>query len=90
MLTLSLYLSQERGNAAKLARAVEISHSFLVQIAQGERPCPPKVAVRIERETLGVVGRAMLLPDDWQEIWPELANQAPAAIETGAGEVAHG
>lgn len=36
-----------------------------------------KVCVRIEQETRGGVTRKDLHPDDWHEIWPELASPEP-------------
>ena len=59
------------------------------------------VCVSIERETRGLVTRQHLRPDDWQDIWPELADseqnqpcalaqQAQSAIDSEAKEVAHG
>jgi DNA-binding transcriptional regulator YdaS (Cro superfamily) len=46
----------------------------------------------IELATHGAVTRKDLRPDDWQKIWPELAeapaNHAPAAIKTVADGVA--
>lgn len=61
----------------------------------------PATCVRIELESGGVITRPMLRPDDWQDIWPELADskpnqpQAPAhqarvAINSEAMEAAHG
>lgn len=58
------------------------------------------VCVSIERETNGQVTRKDLRPDDWQDIWPELANSeqkqspalathAQAAINSEAKEAAH-
>lgn len=56
------------------------------------------VCVSIERETHGQVTRKDLRPDDWQSIWPELANpnttpalshQAQGAINSEAREAAH-
>lgn len=58
------------------------------------------VCVSIERETHGQVTRKDLRPDDWQDIWPELAiseqKQSPAlathaqgATNSEAKEAAH-
>lgn len=41
--------------------------------ANSSRPVPPKQCVRIEVLTAGRVSRRDLRPDDWQDIWPELA-----------------
>lgn len=52
------------------------------------RGVPLEHCVPIERATVGVVGRRDLHPDDWQDIWPELAETgafaAPAANHAGA------
>lgn len=56
------------------------------------------VCVSIERETHGQVTRKDLRPDDWQDIWPELAiseqkqspalaHQAPVAINSEAHQM---
>ena len=45
------------------------------------RPAP-KTAVAIERETGGLVPRQVWYPDDWREIWPELAQQEQAGEVT--------
>ena len=46
---------------------------MLKQIAQGNRPGSAKRAVMIEIASGGRVTRQDLHPDDWPEIWPELA-----------------
>lgn len=37
----------------------------------------PATCVRLEVESGGVIARPMLRPDDWQDIWPELADSKP-------------
>lgn len=60
----------------------------------------PATCVRLEVESGGVITRPMLRPDDWQDIWPELAgseqkqppapaHQAQAAINSEAKEAAN-
>lgn len=39
---------------------------------------PPEYCYAIERATNGQVTRRDLRPDDWQDIWPELAEKAAA------------
>lgn len=41
--------------------------------------------VAIERATNGAVSRRDLRPNDWQEIWPELAQPSTSAEEQGCG-----
>lgn len=43
-----------------------------------DRMPSPANCVAIERATVGKVSRKDLRPDDWREIWPELAD-APAS-----------
>lgn len=69
---LSEYLIQERGLAARLARATGLSPAFLSQVAGGVRPCPADRGAAIESATGGVVRRWDLRPADWYRIWPEL------------------
>lgn len=85
------YFIAERGRAADLSKRTLAAPSFLRAIAEGERPCPPKLAVSIEVETGGAVTRKDLFPKDWREIWPELAANDPAPAEQTADQgVAHG
>lgn len=50
------------------------------------RGVPIEQCVPIERVTGGKVNRPMLRPNDWREIWPELA--AAAAAAAGADPLA--
>lgn len=67
------YFKAERGRAAELARKTGQSPAFLRAIAAGDRPCPPKLAVQIELHTGKAVTRKDLFPQDWADLWPELA-----------------
>ena len=64
-----------RGVAKKLAETLEISPSYLSQLAADTAPMPPQLAVKIEQATEGQVTRKDLYPDDWHLIWPELIDQ---------------
>ncbi len=55
----------------------------------GVRRPKPKTAVRMERVTGGRVPRCVWYPDDWQEIWPELA-QSTASAQASSQEASHG
>ena len=68
---LSEYIKGGRGRLSALAAEVGQQSSFLSSIGTGGRPCPPRLAVAIERATDGQVSRKDLLPD-WADIWPEL------------------
>lgn len=84
-----------------LAQSCATSLGHLRNVAYGYRPCGAALAVRIEQGTSGHVTRRDLCPDDWQDIWPELADsqekqapaltqQAPAAINSEALQQAKG
>lgn len=60
---------------AHLARLIKESPSFVNQWVSGHRPVPISKCVLIEQATGGVVTRKDLRPDDWQQYWPELAEQ---------------
>jgi len=80
---LKTYISTSaRGTASKLAAALQISPSYLSQMASGDSPISPERCVAIERETANAVTRKELKPNDWWLIWPELdgseAARAPA------------
>ncbi|MGV8823986.1 YdaS family helix-turn-helix protein [Methylibium petroleiphilum] len=54
---------------------------------RGKPPTPAR-AVQIERVTGGAVSRRDLRPDDWREIWPELAEAANDESMSPAPEAA--
>lgn len=83
-----------------LARGLDVSVPTVAQWCRGTRPVPIARCLAIERMTDGAVTRQDLRPDDWREIWPDIAdskqnqaaepaNQAPAAIKDIAKGVAH-
>lgn len=72
---LKTYISEERGRATKLAADLEISTSYLSQMASGLAPVSEKRASQIETLTGGAVSRKVFFPGDWQIIWPELVEQ---------------
>ena len=57
----------------EFAQRCATSFEYLRQIGYGNRQCSPRIAVNLERETQGVITRKLLFPDDWQQLWPELA-----------------
>lgn len=77
-MNLKTYIAGERGRSATLAARLEISPSYLSQMASGTAPISPKMAVRIWRESDFLVTRQDMFPDTWVTIWPELA-VGPAA-----------
>ena len=64
----------ERGVTATLARQIGAQPQLMWQWASGVRPVPIERCVAIEIATKGAVTRRDLRPDDWQKIWPELAD----------------
>jgi DNA-binding transcriptional regulator YdaS (Cro superfamily) len=72
---LSEYIREERGNGAALAAALDISPSYLSQLAMPGASVSPVRCVAIEAATEGKVTRKDLRPDDWQAIWPELSTE---------------
>ena len=71
------------GSQAALARSLNVSAPTINQWAKGIRPVPERMAVAIESTTKGAVTRRDLRPDDWQEIWPELAQPFTQEKEVG-------
>lgn len=51
------------------------SYAFLRNVIYGQRMPGEKLCVAIWRESGGAVTRQVLRPNDWQDIWPELAQQ---------------
>jgi DNA-binding transcriptional regulator YdaS (Cro superfamily) len=69
---LSEYLSQERGRAAAMAKALGTHAPNVTDWAKGKRPVPIAYGAQIEQLTAGLVTRQDLFPEDWLRIWPEL------------------
>lgn len=76
----------ERGRGATLAASIGVSPVLVSQWSTGPRLPPIERCVAIERATDGQVTRRDLRPDDWQDIWPELA--AGNTPELAAGNIA--
>lgn len=70
---LSEYISVERGRGAAIASAIGVDPQLIYQWAGGSRPIPVPRCVPIENATSGEVTRKDLRPDDWMDLWPELA-----------------
>lgn len=69
------------GTQAKLAAALGESQQTISNWAKNGIPESKRVAVapKLERITGGRVTRQVVCPDEWREIWPELADQPAAA-----------
>ncbi|HHV7520156.1 TPA: transcriptional regulator [Burkholderia orbicola] len=77
---LTTYLSSaDAPSAADFARRLGTAPSVVSQWRTGARPVPIKSCVAIERVTAGEVTRRDLRPNDWHDIWPELARQKETA-----------
>jgi len=82
---LKTYLSQERGRAAALAKAIGAHSPDVSRWADGTRPVPVHFGAPIEKATDGAVTRQELFPIDWATIWPELAHENRRATDPVAG-----
>ena len=67
---------QTMGGLTALARSIGVSAPTVHEWKTLKRPVPVGRCIAIEHATNGVVTRRDLRPDDWQNIWPELANRA--------------
>lgn len=76
-MNLSEYLkSRPRGELIALSREIKAHVPDVSRWASGERPIPAHRAAAIEQATKGRVTRQEMRPNDWQRIWPELAETA--------------
>lgn len=71
------------GGQAALARALGIYPvnvaNWITSDPKRHRPVPPAKCVAIEQLTNGKVTRKHLRPDDFAQLWPELAEAAEQA-----------
>ena len=85
-MNLKSWVEAKYGRAFALAKSIGVPPSFVSKMVSGEKAVPIERCVPIERVTNGAVTRQDLRPDDWQDIWPELAEAhatpAQAATET--------
>ncbi len=68
---------------SKLAERIGVRQSVVSNWRKRGTLIEPLLCVRIEKVTAGAVTRRDLRPNDWQEIWPELA--ATGAVLIGDG-----
>lgn len=81
MSKLKIWLAGERGRARRLADELRVPSSFVFRMASGDKVIPVRHMAVIERVTDGAITRREMCPDDWQRIWPELAEQQPEGQE---------
>lgn len=62
------------GSQAALASSLGVTQQAVSWWRKSGR-IPDRYCAQIERLTGGAVGRRVLRPNDWQQIWPELATQ---------------
>lgn len=72
-MTIDSILATQGISSSRLARQIGVSPAVVYQWRKGVRPVPLERCAAIERATNGAVSRRDLRPDDWAEIWPELA-----------------
>ena len=82
---LSEYIKTTKVSGQELAGMLGVSQPVVSSWVIGRKPVPEKRCVEIERLTSGAVTRKDLRPDDWADIWPELA--APSADGSCAATV---
>lgn len=73
--------STEAGGPTALARALGKSPSEISQWISGRRPVPAACAASLEKLT--TVTRQDLFPDQYTQIWPELAQPSTEEKEVG-------
>lgn len=59
--------------AANMARHLDVTPQAVNECKRGGRPVPIPWCLTVERATGGEVTRQDLRPDDWEKIWPDLA-----------------
>lgn len=69
------YFVTRHGEQAKMAKTLGVSTSQMSQMVNGTCAISNERCVLIETITSGVVSRKDLRPDNWQKLWPELAQQ---------------
>jgi DNA-binding transcriptional regulator YdaS (Cro superfamily) len=81
---LKSWMESERGRGGALARHLRVPGSFVSKMASGGKPIPVIHGAAIEQFTQGAVTRQQMFPNDWQRIWPELAEEHPVTEQPTA------
>ena len=81
---LNTYLKTHK--QVELARVLGVTQGAVHQWANGLTAVAIERCVPIERATGGAVTRRDLRPNDWQDIWPELAEKQTPALSQQAQE----
>jgi DNA-binding transcriptional regulator YdaS (Cro superfamily) len=74
------YLAMYPDKAPRLASEMGVSSSVLYQWKTGIRAVPVRKCLRLEQKTGGCVTRKDTRPEDWIEIWPELADEPAQGV----------
>ena len=64
---------------AAFAARCGTSYAHLRNVGYGQKTCGEKLAVQLEKITGGALSRREMRPNDWWEIWPELAEDSPTS-----------
>lgn len=67
------YFTKHPGSQLALAKLLNVTPGFVNHLVMGRRPVPIKYCLQIKRYTEGKVTRRDLRPNDFAQIWPELA-----------------
>lgn len=79
------WLNAVVGRRVRLAESLGVKPPAVSEWVTGKRPVPIVHGAAIELFTQGQVTRQDLFPDDWQQIWPELA----ADTNTNTNQTTH-
>ena len=83
------YLKQfDRAARDAFAASCGTSPGHLRNVAYGYRRCGAELAALVELHSQGQVTRRELCPDNWQLVWPELANTQPATPALAGSDIA--
>jgi DNA-binding transcriptional regulator YdaS (Cro superfamily) len=75
-MSLKTYLSAlSKDDRDAFAARCKTTAGHLRNVMYGYKPCSPELASRVEAESKGAALRKELRPDDWRDIWPELAKR---------------
>ena len=77
-------LSVDKQHEFASSCGTSISYIRKIISSDGKLFFGPAICRRIEEKTDCLVTRKDLRPNDWHEIWPELATQEPAESEEAA------
>lgn len=80
--------STPRGEAARIARAIDVHPVMVSQWAAGKE-IPVARCAPLEKVIGGAVMRWDMRPHDWRVHWPELIGADGAPVETAGTEVSH-